>query len=121
VEYFGTDEEYESLLAALRLPEAYLEGVLPAFRDPSYRADIAGIDAQTFVCERSVAEKINPLLQILAVPKPDVVPWALTELEPARFEALFLHIGGFRDKFAMNICNPVWKSFPDLAPEGWPL
>jgi len=119
VEYFGTDEEYESLLAALRDPEAYFEGVLPSFRDPAWRAETPGCTDHKFKCERSIAEKITPLLQILVEPVPEFIPWARKELETEHFEALMRHAGKFLGDIATDICKPIWQGFPDLAPEGW--
>jgi hypothetical protein len=121
VEYFGNDAEYEWLSAALCEREAYLEGVLPAFRDPGWRADIPYISIPRFTFERSTAEKITPLLQLIVEPVPDFIPWARGELEPSHYKAVMRHAGVFLGDMAVDICDPIWASFPDLTPEGYEL
>jgi hypothetical protein len=121
VEYFGTDEEYESLLAALRNPEACFESVLPAFRDPASHEETSWDTGRKFECERGIAEKITPLLQLLAEPVPEFVPWAREELEEAHSSVVIRSYGAFVASAFEHIYDPVWRSFPDLALEGYPL
>ena len=121
VEYFGSDEESESLLAALQLSEAFFEGVLPALGAPAWRADVAGIQIHQFACERKIAGMISPLLQVIVEPVPEFIPLARTELEPAHYSALMRHVGAFTGSIGRDICKTIWQDFPDLAPEGWPV
>jgi hypothetical protein len=121
VDYFGSDEEYESLLAALRVPEAHFEGVLPAFRDPASHAETSWDTGHKFKCERGIAEKITPLLQLLAEPVPEFVPWAREELEKAHSSVVIRFYEAFVASAFEHIYDPVWRSFPDLAPEGYSL
>lgn len=120
VEYFGDDDEYESLLAALVFSESFFEGVIPAFRDPHWRASTTGTKASKFKCRRPIAAMITPLLQVIVEPVPEFVPSARQELEPAHFSALMRHVGGFTGSLSMDVCATIWQDFPDLAPEGWP-
>jgi len=119
VEYFGDEDEYESLLASLVLPEVFLEGVIPAFQNPLWRATTTGIRPSHFACQRTVAAMINPLLQIIVEPVPGFVPLARKELERSHFKALIRHVGGFTGSISVDICIPLWRAFPDLMPEGW--
>jgi len=119
VEYFGQEEEYESLLASLVLPEAFLEGVIPAFRNPLWRASMTDIHSSRFTCQRTIAVMINPLLQIIVEPVPEFVPLARKELDRSHFKALIRHVGGFTGSISVDICIPIWQAFPDLVPEGW--
>jgi hypothetical protein len=121
VEYFGTDDEFESLLAALKLAEAFFEGVLPAFGDPAWRADVVGIQTQQFACSRTIANMISPLLQLIVEPVPDFVPLARVDLDRAHYSALMRHVGAFTGSIGRDICEIIWRDFPDLAPEGWPV
>lgn len=119
VEYFGDEEEHESILASLALPEAFLEGVIPAFRNPRWRASMTGIRTSRFTCRRTIAAMINPLLQIIVEPVPDFVPLARAELDSSHFSALIRHVGGCTGSISVDICIPLWRAFPDLLPEGW--
>lgn len=121
VEYFGNDDEFESLLAALQISEAFFEGVLPAFADPAWRADVAGVQIHHFMCGRTIAGMISPLLQIIVDPVPEFVPLARKQLEPAHYSALMRHVGAFTGSIGRDICETIWRDFPDLAPEGWPV
>lgn len=95
--------------------------MLPAFRDPSYRADLTGISSHAFKCERCIAEKITPLLQLVVEPEPEFIPWARETLEAEHYKALMRYAGVFLGDMAVDVCKPIWKSFPDPAPEGWLL
>ena len=121
VEYFGSDDEYESLLVSLHLSEAFFEGVLPALGDPAWRANVAGIQIHQFTCGRPVAAMVSPLLQVIVEPVPEFVPMARKELEPAHYSALMRHVGAFTGSIGRDICETIWRDFPDLAPEGWPV
>lgn len=120
VEYFGTEEEFEALLAALRLAEAFFEGVQPALTDPTWRADVANIQIHQFTCGRAVAAMISPLLQLLVEPVPEFVPLARVELDRAHYSTLMRHVGAFTGSINRDICGAIWQDFSDLAPEGWP-
>jgi hypothetical protein len=118
-EYFGTDEEFESLLAALMLAEAYFEGVLPSIEDAAWRASVAGIEIRRFACGRLLATIISPLLQVIVEPVPDFVPLARFELQPPHYLTLMRHVGAFTGSVNKDVCEVIWREFPDLAPEGW--
>jgi hypothetical protein len=40
---------------------------------------------------------------------------------PDEAKKLIVLFGVFAGNFAMNVCAPVWRAHPKLAPEGWPL
>jgi hypothetical protein len=119
-EYFGTDDELESLLAALRPAEAYFEGILPSLKDATWRAKAAGIPVCQFTCGRSLATALSPLLQVIVEPVPYFVPLARVEMERAHYLTLMRHVGAFTGSMSTDICETIWRDFPDLAPEGWP-
>ena len=121
VEYFGSDDESESLLVSLRLSEAFFEGVIPALGDPAWRANVAGIQIHQFACGRPIAAMVSPLLQVIVEPVPELVPMARKELEAAHYSALMRHVGAFTGSIGRDICETIWRDFPDLAPEGWPV
>jgi hypothetical protein len=121
VEYFGTDDEFDSLLAALKFAEAFFEGVVPALGDPTWRADVAGIRAHQFACGRTIAGMISPLLQLIVEPVPEFVPLARIDLPRAHCSTLIRHVGAFTGSIDRDICEPIWRDFPDLAPEGWQM
>lgn len=120
VEYFGTDGEFDALLAALRLAESFFEGVLPALTDPTWRADVANIQIHQFTCSRAIAAMISPLLQLIVEPVPEFVSLARVELDQAHYSALMRHVGAFTGSISRDICGTIWREFSDLAPEGWP-
>ena len=105
----------------LRNPEACFESVLPAFRDPASHAETSWNTGRKFKCDRGIAEKITPLLQLLAEPVPEFVPWAREELQKAHSSVVIRFYGAFVASAFEHIYDPVWRSFPDLAPEGYSL
>lgn len=120
VEYFGNDEEFTLLREAMKLAEAYFDGILPAFEDAAFRANVGGIRIRQFACRRTIATMISPLLQIIVEPVPEFIPLARAELEPAHCSALIRHVGAFTGSIGTDVCDIIWRDFPELAPEGWP-
>jgi hypothetical protein len=106
--------------AALRPAEAYFEGIPPSFKDATWRANATGIPVCQFTCSRSLATALSPLLQIIVEPVPYFVPLARAEMERAHYLTLMRHVGAFTGSMSTDICETIWRDFPDLAPEGWP-
>lgn len=117
-EYFGSDEEEASFRAGLALPLI----LVAAVEDPlQWAAPPLPASAPPEVeCSEGLARMVSPLLQLVCEPVPDFVGTARLTSD-AHTKALLILFGVFSGTFARHVCAPVWRSYPSLAPEDWPL
>lgn len=118
-EYFGTDEEETALRTAL----APLLAVVSLIEDPQQWASpsLPSLRPTDVACSEGLARMLSPLLQLVCEPVPEFVTTARHVTPADEGKKLIVLFGVFAGTFAMNVCAPVWRAHPKLAPEGWPL
>jgi hypothetical protein len=118
-EYFGTDEEE----AALRTALAPLLTVVSLIEDPRQWASpsLPELRPTDVACSEDLARTLSPLLRLVCEPVPEFVTTARHVPAAEDGMKLIILFGVFAGRFAINICAPVWRAHPTLAPEGWPL
>jgi len=119
VEYFGAESEFISVSEHIDYAEQFLAGVVPVLGDRSFTLEIGNGPRSAFSCARITAQAISPLLQVIVEPLPEFVENARASLSKDHFGAFVRYYGVFIGTVDSAICEPVWGSFSDLAPEGW--
>ena len=117
-EYFGTDEEESSFRAAMAAPLS----LVATIEDPTRWSEspISSSRPPDLACGEALAAIASPLLQVICEPVPEFVATARSMgTEDAR--RLITLFGIFSGTFGRHVCAPVWRAYPKLAPEGWPL
>jgi hypothetical protein len=119
-EYFGTDEEEHNVRCALDVARRQLE----VLEDASRRARIAESWRGTpppLRCSEPLARILSPILEVITGPVPEFVGLARKLLSEADAKAVIVPFGEFAGTFASYVVAPLWREYPSLAPEGWPL
>lgn len=64
---------------------------------------------------------VTPLLRIIVEWAPDFVADAREALDEEEARRIIVPYGQFLGTVGGDLCRPMWKAYPRLAPPGWPL
>ena len=119
VEYYGTEEEADSFRSAVEGP-LWLIGALKLVASESEVDTSERPPSSKFVCSEGLAEMVSPLLRIVVEWEPDFVAEARQTLDEEGWKRIKMPYGLFVGTVGTRMCDPLWTSFPRLAPPGWP-
>jgi hypothetical protein len=118
VSYFGTDEEDASIEKVAPTLNAWVD-VVQRWREHPVAGFPWGHGCATFTIKtREVARVLSPLLEILLVPVPNLVGQARLVGNDAK--AAIVLFGQCAGNISDHLGRPIWSTFPEFAPEGWP-
>jgi len=122
VAYFGDESEEQSIQAALSIPSKWLnafEALADGEADALTNLKLPKSRPGKFVCSHDTAKAIAPVLILISEPVPDFVLEAKSELDRQTADPIVRGFGMFASEFGTAVSLPVWKAYPDVAPEGW--
>jgi hypothetical protein len=122
IEYFGDPSELASWDKAIALPKSCLDAARDALTAKIHLQDEwrTPDGAETsFRCSEPVARIVSPIVQVIGEPIADFVYTIRETAPPAEQGALLFPYGSFCMRFGNAIATPLWKEYPQLAPEEW--
>ena len=118
-EYYGTDAEADSLQKGVEAP-LWVVGALKLIAAGKDVDTSSGPALSKFVPGEALAEMLSPLLRLVVEWEPNFVADARETLDEQGRKRVTVPYGQFIGTVGTHLCDPMWTTYPRLAPPGWP-
>lgn len=119
VQYYGSEEAGKLFQQGAEAPLCFLEALKLVASGSESVDTTSGPSFSKFICDEELAVMLTPLLRIVVEWEPDFVVDVRQTLDEEKQRRFLVPYGQFLGTVGTYLCNPMWTTYPHLAPEGW--